>query len=169
MPKRVRTKKPEPPRDATGDPLCYCGRARASGSDYCKAHTVHDLISGSAKKAYEKGNLLEAAAYAAASWLLDENKRKELAAQYMMFRQMRQQQAAQAAAQKRAAKPDPFRVLHLDPKTATIEDVKRVQKQLAAVFHADKGESGVASEAMAEINAAAQAAIEAIVHREGRF
>jgi hypothetical protein len=56
-------------------------------------------------------------------------------------------------------KSDPFAILGLDPTVATIEDVRRMQRELSKLYHTDKGDSHVASSKLAEINAAAADAI----------
>lgn len=52
-------------------------------------------------------------------------------------------------------KPDPFFVLGLNRETATAADVRQMQRKLAAIYHADKGNDVVATQKLAEINAAA--------------
>ena len=49
-----------------------------------------------------------------------------------------------------------FQVLGLDQRKATKADVRRVQKELAKIYHSDKNEKGVSSDKMKEINAAVQ-------------
>jgi hypothetical protein len=55
--------------------------------------------------------------------------------------------------------PDPFVVLGLDSKTATVAQVRQIQRKLAAIYHADTGGDSAASNKLAEINAAASEAI----------
>jgi hypothetical protein len=61
---------------------------------------------------------------------------------------------------------NPFDVLGLDPKQATKEDVKRVQKQLARIYHNDQDITGLAAQKMAQINAAADTCIKFIENRK---
>jgi len=166
--KTPRKKRAEPPKDAAGDVRCYCGRARMPGSEFCVAHTVHDFLSDGSRRAAKRGKPWEAVLFGLGAAVTDNIHKHDLGQKAFVIYQMRQQQAQQAA-QRKASKPDPFVVLRLDPKTATVEDVRRVQKRLALVYHTDKDESGVAGDAMQDINAAAAEAIEAIAKREGRF
>ena len=139
------------------------------GSDYCKAHTLHDFLSDGTRRAAKKGNFLEALAYGAGAVLTDSFQRHDLAQKALLIYHMRQQQIEARAKQQQAAAAsqasDPFKVLRLDPNTATEKDVRRVQRALAELYHDDKAGSGVDAEAMAEVNAAAQAAIKAIKAR----
>lgn len=50
---------------------------------------------------------------------------------------------------------DPFAVLGLDPTTATPEKVRDMQRQLAKIYHTDKGTDGAAEQKLKEVNAAA--------------
>jgi hypothetical protein len=54
---------------------------------------------------------------------------------------------------------DPFAVLGLDAATATVEDVRRMQRELAKLYHTDKANSHISQAKLAEINAAATEAI----------
>lgn len=54
---------------------------------------------------------------------------------------------------------DPFEVLGLDAATATVEDVRRIQRELAKLYHTDKRDSHVSQAKLAEINAAATEAV----------
>lgn len=56
-------------------------------------------------------------------------------------------------------KPDPFAILGLDPATATVEDVRKMQRELSKLYHADKKNEHVAQSKLAEINAAASEAV----------
>jgi hypothetical protein len=58
--------------------------------------------------------------------------------------------------------PDPFKVLGLDPATATEKDVRRIQQGAAAMWHEDKGGGREAQQRLAEINAAAEACLKKI-------
>jgi hypothetical protein len=61
--------------------------------------------------------------------------------------------------------PDPFKVLGLDPATATEKDVRRIQQGAAAMWHEDKGGGPEAQQRLGEINAAAEACMKAIRNR----
>jgi hypothetical protein len=58
--------------------------------------------------------------------------------------------------------PDPFKVLGLNPETATEKDVRRIQQGAAAMWHEDKGGGKEAQQRLGEINAAAEACMKAI-------
>jgi len=62
-------------------------------------------------------------------------------------------------------RPDPFKVLGLDPATATEKDVRRIQRGAAAMWHEDKGGGQEAHQRLAEINAAAEACLKIIRDR----
>lgn len=169
-PKRSRRRappRPEPPKDSTGDALCYCGRPRMPGSEYCAAHTVHDFLSDGSRRAAKRGKTWEALLYGLGAAVTDNIHRHDLGTKAYMLYQMRQ--AQKAAQPPKPAKGDPFVTLRLDPKTATVEDVRRVQRKLAEVYHSDAGVTGVVGDAMAEVNAAAEAAIKAIERRNGKL
>jgi hypothetical protein len=53
------------------------------------------------------------------------------------------------------AKPDPFYVLGLNRETATVADVRQMQRKLAGIYHTDKAGDAIATQKLAEINAAA--------------
>jgi hypothetical protein len=75
---------------------------------------------------------------------------------------MRQKQQAQRQPHAAPAAPpkiNPFDVLGLDPRTATVNDVRRVQGQLAKIYHPDVNNKKVMSGKMQQVNEAAAAAI----------
>lgn len=62
-------------------------------------------------------------------------------------------------------KTDPFAVLGLDPKTSTVDDVKKRQRKLASIFHSDKGADAAAGEKMKEVNAAATECVQILTKK----
>jgi hypothetical protein len=58
--------------------------------------------------------------------------------------------------------PDPFKVLGLNPTSATEQDVRRIQKGAAAIWHEDRGGGKEAQSRLAEINEAAEACLKII-------
>jgi hypothetical protein len=140
------------------------------GSEYCIAHTVHDFIADEARKRSKRaktlGDAIVAGVFGLGAAAMENMQKHDIAQKAYLLYQMRQAQRAQRPPPEK--KPDPFAVLRLDAKTATVEDVRRVQRKLAEAYHADTGASGVASDAMAEVNAAAEAAIKAINARDGK-
>jgi hypothetical protein len=65
----------------------------------------------------------------------------------------------------RARGQDPWAFLGLDPRKAKAEDVKRVQRALAKLYHSDAGAAGVDPKRMAEVNAAAAACLAQLKQR----
>lgn len=66
------------------------------------------------------------------------------------------------------SRPNPWKRLGLDPTKATVEDVKKVQRELSKLYHPDACGAAVSSEAMKEINAAAASCIEMLESRSSR-
>jgi hypothetical protein len=60
---------------------------------------------------------------------------------------------------------DPFEVLGLDPMTATEEQIRRVQRGCAEMWHSDKGGGTAAQSRLGEINAAAEEALRILRQR----
>lgn len=60
---------------------------------------------------------------------------------------------------------DPWSFLGLDPNKASADDVKRVQRALAKLYHSDTGPGGVDPGRMAAVNAAAAACLEQLKRR----
>ena len=149
--------RPEPQADGK----CFCGAAATLGSDFCMAHTVGDWIADATRKARRRGDSTTAAAWQFAGVLAD-GVFKHGPKAYMAYTIREQQKKATAA-----AKPDPFALLQLDAKTATVQDVRRVQRELAKIYHNDVAGSGLAGDAMSNINIAAEEAIKKIKARGG--
>jgi hypothetical protein len=152
--KKARTKPP------LVDPrICeVCGRP-AVADGRCLAHAVVDILTDGARKAERRDDTIAAAVWkisaAFANYANEQDLAKKAAFAYAMHRQQRAQQAQQQAQQ---AKVDPFDVLGLPP-TATKADVRMRQKQLAAIFHPDKGGGEYAERKLQEINAAVDEAL----------
>ena len=162
MPPRTRKKKAtatEPSKPAGVCSFGTCTRPAVVG-DYCFGHMLTTRLARGAEQAERRGDVLQEALYrllgTGAAYVADDPQRAAFQAQ-LAYQHVR---AARQAAPPPPAKPDPFAVLHLDRATATVADVKRVQRRLAEIYHSDKGDAAVAGGAMAAINAAAQAAIE---------
>jgi hypothetical protein len=132
------------------------------GSDFCLAHTVGDYIAGYTRKARRRNDVQAELFWQGVGAAIDTGLKHGPKA--VLAYTIREQQK-KAAAPPKPAKPDPFALLHLDAKKATVEDVRRVQRELAKIYHTDIARGGLASDAMAEINAAAEEAVKAIKAR----
>jgi len=146
---------------------CFCGAPAAPGSDYCMGHALSDWLADNARKANRRGKSFEAVLFGGAAALVDNAQRHDLVGKAAVAYAMREQRkrAAEAPKPPKPAKPDPFALLHLDAKTATVEDVRRVQRALAKIYHTDLNATGLADDAMAEINVAVEEAIKQIKAR----
>lgn len=114
-------------------------------SSYCLGHEAVTHLADRGKRAAERGELLEGAFGMLGSHLLQK-----------LMNDPRAQQFTRGPTQPPPQpKHNPFLVLGLDRKTATAADVRRVQRKLAAIYHSDKNESGIAKDKLAEINSAA--------------
>jgi len=130
------------------------------GSDFCLAHTVGDYIAGYTRRARRRNDAQAELFWQGLGAAIDTGLKHGPKA--VLAYTIREQQKKAAA---QPARPDPFALLRLDAKTATVEDVRRVQRELAKIYHTDLDATGLADDAMAEINAAAEAAIKAIKAR----
>lgn len=61
---------------------------------------------------------------------------------------------------------NPFDILGLDIGTATIKDVRIMQRRLASIYHQDKKTSGIDSSKMSQLNCAAEECIRIIKNRK---
>jgi len=162
---------PEPKRKrkktstTSEQPVCVICKAPAVlGEEYCAMHLVSYFLVGKAvdatNKALRSGNVGQAAGAAAATVILQAGG-PMLERAVASMAGMHSRPAGQAPKAPRRG-PDPmlaFRVLGLDPKRATVEDVKRVQRELAKIYHPDTAGEAMSKEKMKEVNAAVEACL----------
>jgi len=164
-----RKKAPPPPPEP---PKCeICGRQLPyRGERFCPIHAFLDLGAQYAAEQEKRGTVaghLLAMITRAGAGLVDNAYEQDLHKKAVFVARMklaqRQAEARQRAQQQQQAPPppkvDPFATLGLDQANATVEDVRARQRQLARIFHTDAGGGPAANDRMAEINAAADAAV----------
>jgi hypothetical protein len=135
----------------------HCNKPAVSPNGFCIAHGLQDLCVSRGRRAAKRGELWERIFYDAGSALVGHvSQQMDVIQQAEPHQQFVPQQPPQPP------KADPFAVLGLDPATATKADVRRVQRKLASIYHADQAGGSVASSKMAEINAAAAACLSAL-------
>jgi len=168
--RRRRQSAPERPVIPEGTcQITGCGKP-AVVDGWCWGHWAAGYLSGNARRAKRRGDDLISAGWQklaemapdVISGLGQRDLKQDAYTAYTAGAAWRAQQQAQAKA---TTKHDPFVVLRLDRSTATVEDVRRVQRKLAEIYHEDKAAGGVDSAAMAEINQAVDEAIKAIRKR----
>jgi hypothetical protein len=169
-PKKRRRKKPkeeEPAECAAAN----CRLPAASPSRYCNVHTLvfegMDKFRSSSRRAAARGDFAKGVGHGLLSTGLD------LLGQFFGRAGNQVADAANNAAGNvdwsglfaQAPPPQPtaartcWEVLGLDPATATADDIRTVQRKLAAIYHADKKNPAIAAGKLAEINAAASEAL----------
>lgn len=147
-------------------PVCaYCGKdlpgpaVRFNKDTYCcMPHAIAHMLAGEAQTAAQDGEVLGALFHGLGAIAAD-----HLAKGRPVRR--RPPPTQPPGQEGRRAGEDPFTALGLDPNTATRLDVDRVVRHFARLYHPDKGTTGVASDAMARINAHAARAKEILAKR----
>jgi len=159
-----KTSKTKKTKKTTGPKICSLdGCAQYAGpSGYCLAHNLISQLSDAAEGYMEGAGSL---AFDAMDLILRRSSKNAKVQEVREKAEAEWQRAQQSATQQRQ-KTNPFQILRLNPQTATVADVKRMQRALAAIYHDDKGTTGIDESAMAEINAAADACIKWIEKRK---
>lgn len=168
---RRRRREPEPEPEYEFEEIPLCGvpgcESPAVDGDFCMIHLGLDMALDKLQKSFRKSDVTGALMGAAGVLLF--NNVTNIG------------NAVSGAAQRVGANPpppppppgprprpsalDPFTFLGLNRAKATQADVKRVQKALAKLYHADAGGTAVDPRRMAEVNAAAQACLEDLKKR----
>jgi hypothetical protein len=155
-------REPAPPKP----PACsICGSTNLfADSGFCLPHYLADVASENARRARRRGDTFTALLYGLAADavppLAEGLAKRDLKADaYTAYAAGSAWHAQRQEVKQQAVKRDPFVVLRLDRRSATVADVRRVQRKLAEVYHTDAGMKGADAGAMAEINQAADEAI----------
>lgn len=138
-----------------------CGKPAVPGLPHCLAHAAINVFASEAERAHKRGNPIHAILYGLGGTLAKQAHDQNLAQKAAIYAAMKAQQHAQQRAQAQHAQQpatDPFEVLGLPP-SATKEEIRARQKQLAAIFHPDKGGGEWAERKLQEINAAVDEAL----------
>ena len=140
-----------------------CGAPPVGSSKYCIFHDVEHARKKAANRALGRGDYVEGALSfmtgALAGFVGQELQKPQRIAQAQMFYRMRREAAQRAQAEAAQQPVNPFPSLGLDKNTATVKDVRRVQRELARIWHAGDQENAAAQERMKEVNQAADQCI----------
>jgi len=138
-----------------------CGNSPAPGTSYCPWCSVTAGFQRQVERANRRGDTLGALLHTVLAFGSNAIRQSKYATALDDVLDDRQTTGPRPGRRPpTSSKPDPFKVLGLDPATATEKDVRRIQKGAAAMWHEDKGGGPEAQQRLGEINAAAAACLE---------
>ena len=165
---RKKTSKKSSTKKSEGCRVCGKPVAVPEG-EVCVAHEIIDMVTGYTSERADAAGGPFAGLWTLGGQIVSSAIEKEMHkkavfaarmkyAQHQAQKQRAQQQQQQQQQQQARPQRDPFAVLGLD-RSATEQDVRSRQRELARIFHTDAGGGAAANERMAEVNAAADEAI----------
>jgi len=148
---------------STSEGCAVCGGPCFGGSPFCGVHGLVSYAVELAERGFKKGRPTDAILGSLAAVVLQSGGPTL----------QRLADGIGAPGPTAAGPPDPrqrevartraaFVLLGLDPKKATVADVREVQRKLAAIYHPDTSSKATASSKMSEINAAAEMCIKVL-------
>lgn len=155
MPRKKKEAPAEGPQQCTA---AGCTLPALPGEKLCAPHYLVDAAVDRAKRAFKKDNLAGGIGSALTAILLN----AAGPAADRLVREVKIPYAGSGVPRQPRRTPieDAFRTLGIDPKKATVEDVRRMQRNLAAIYHGDKADPAVAVSKMTEVNEAARICLE---------
>lgn len=138
-----------------------CNQPRAPGCKYCQLCEMTIRANKHVNQAHQRGDFVGALVNTGLVFLWDGIRTGKLAtaAEPIIQRQFVRRPAPQSPQPKKA---DPWSVLGLNAKIATENDVRRIQRAAAKMWHEDRGGGVEAQARLGEINAAAEECLKQI-------
>jgi len=154
------TRKKKRKKDAPAYPLCErCEEPSVFGHDLCPTCLAAESLVGLMNASFKKGNIASGLLSAVGGVALQAG--KPMIQKFVGEMSSAAQAQGQPQQQPAQRKPEmnPWPILGLDAATATSSDVKRVQRQLADIYHPDKKNTAVSEDMLTRVNAAATVAL----------
>lgn len=140
-----------------------CNAPPFPDSQFCLSHTATSMVMDFAERKLRRGNA--SGLLGAAGALIAQNPNVMNAAANTIAQILGGGARPRPTPAPEPPKLDPFVYLGLDRTQATPEDVKRIQRELAKIYHPDRMGSAVAAAKMQEVNQAVEAALESLRRR----